>query len=76
MTKFKPGDRILVPWGHDKVAGTVLSLFPGEHFARLELEFPSDVEETEYKLLTLRVDLLERVPGARRRRVTNHPGRL
>jgi primosomal protein N' len=71
MTKFKPGDRILVPWGRDKVPGTVLSLFPGEHYARLELEFLSDVEETEYKLLTLRVDLLKRAPRTGGRRVTS-----
>jgi len=73
MTKFKPGDRILVPWGRDKVPGTVLSLFPGEHLARLELEIPSEDEEPLYQLLTLRVDLLERVPGARRQ-VTSYPG--
>ena len=66
MTHFKPGDRSLVPWGPDKVAGTVLSLFggPGEQYARLELEFPSDVEESEYKLLTLPVDLLTRASAA------------
>jgi primosomal protein N' len=70
MTSFKPGDRILVPWGPDKVAGTVLSLFgsPGEQYARLEIEFPSDVEETEYKLLTLSVKLIERVPRTSGRR--------
>ncbi|HST48134.1 hypothetical protein [Jatrophihabitans sp.] len=62
MTEFEPGDRILVPWGRDKIAGTVLSLFPGEFYARLEIEIPSDDEEPLYKLLTLPVDLLERVP--------------
>ena len=31
MTKFKPGDRILVPWGREKIPGTVLSLFPGDN---------------------------------------------
>jgi primosomal protein N' len=66
VTNFKPGDRILVPWGPDKVAGTVLSLFgpPSAQYARLELEFPSDDEDSEYKLLTLPVDLLTRASAA------------
>jgi hypothetical protein len=67
MTKFKPGDRILVPWGREKIPGTVLSLFPGDFYARLEIEIPSEDEEPLYQLLTLPVDLFERVPRPRRR---------
>ena len=64
MSKFKPGDRIVVEWGMGTVPGTVLSLFPGEYYARLELELPSDEQEPEYRLLTLPVDLLERAGAA------------
>lgn len=40
MATFKPGDRVVVPWGLDEVTGTVLSLFgpPGKQFARVEIE--------------------------------------
>jgi hypothetical protein len=64
MSKFKPGDRIVVPWGPETVAGTVLSLFPGEYYARLVLEFPSDDDLPRLKTLTLPVDLLERAGAA------------
>jgi hypothetical protein len=65
MTKFKPGDRIVVPWSPGTVAGTVLSLFPGEEYARLVLEFPSDDDRPRLQTLTLPVDLLERAPRSR-----------
>lgn len=64
MTKFKPGDRISVPWGPGTVAGTVLSLFPGEQYARLVLELPGDEDLPKLKTLTLPVDLLTRASAA------------
>jgi len=65
MTRFKPGDRVVVPWGpRATVAGTILSFFPGEKLARLVLEFPSDDDLPELKTLTLSVDLLEPVSAA------------
>ena len=65
MTKFKPGDRVAVPWGPDTIPGRVLSLFPGEHLARLVLEFPSDEDLPRLQTLTLPVDLLQRAPRSR-----------
>jgi hypothetical protein len=66
MTSFKPGDRVMVAWGLDAVAGTVLSLFgtAGEQFARIELELPSDEEFPVLEAVTLPVDLLERASAA------------
>lgn len=67
MTQFQPGDRFLVRWGSGKVPGTVLSLFPGNFFARLVIEIPSDEDEPSYQSLTLPVDLLEPIPRTDKR---------
>lgn len=50
--------------GLGTVPGTVLSLFPGEYYARLCLELPSDEDRPTLKALTLPVDLLERAGAA------------
>jgi hypothetical protein len=66
MTSFKPGDRVMIPWGLNAVSGTVLSLFgtPGEQFARIEIELPSDEDLPALEAVTLPVDLLERAGAA------------
>jgi hypothetical protein len=66
MTSFKPGDRVMVAWGRDAVAATVLSLFgpPGEQFARLAVELPSEEDFPAIEAVTLPSDLLERASAA------------
>lgn len=66
MTSFKPGDRVIVPWGLDEVAGTILSLFgpPGKQFARIEVELRSDEGSTLLEAVSLPVDLLGRASAA------------
>lgn len=66
MPTFKPGDRVLVPWGLEDVRGTVLSLFgpPGNQFARVEVELQGDDDGPLIEAVSLPVDLLERSPNA------------
>ena len=66
MTTFKPGDRVVVPWGYEEVAGTVLSLFgpPGKQFARIEVELRGDDDAPLLETVSLPVDLLERASAA------------
>ncbi len=66
MVTFKPGDRVVVPWGLDEVAGTVLSLFgpPGKQFARVEIELQGEEEVPVVEAVSLPVDLLHHPSAA------------
>jgi rRNA processing protein Gar1 len=49
MTKFRPGDRVVVPWGLGEVFGTVVDVFgpPGAPFVMVRVELSgSDENET------------------------------
>jgi hypothetical protein len=66
MPTFKPGDRVVVPWGLEDVTGTVLSLFGplGKQFARVEVELTGDDELPVVEAGSLPVDLLQRPNAA------------
>ncbi len=66
MATFKPGDRVVVPWGLDEVMGTVLSLFgpPGKQFARVEIELQGGEEVPVVEAVSLPVDLLHHPSAA------------
>jgi hypothetical protein len=66
MATFKPGDRVVVPWGLDEVMGTVLSLFgpPGKQFARVEIELEGEEEAPIVEAVSLPVDLLHHPSAA------------
>lgn len=66
MPTFKPGDRVVVPWGLEDVKGTVLSLFgpPGQQFARVEVELTGDDDFPMFEAVSLPVDLLQRPNAA------------
>ena len=66
MLNFKPGDRVVVPWGLDDVTGTVLSLFgpPGKQFARVEVELAGDGDMPVIEVVSLPADLLGRPNAA------------
>lgn len=61
MAVFKPGDKVIVPWGLEQVSGTILSLFgpAGKQFARVEVELPSEDDVPNVEALSLPVDLLQ-----------------
>lgn len=66
VSEFSSGDRVTVPWGHDEVEGTVLSLFgpPGKQFARVEIELASDDDPPLVEVVSLPVDLLSHPSAA------------
>ncbi|MHB1517035.1 MAG: hypothetical protein ACYCVN_11255 [Acidimicrobiales bacterium] len=66
MPTFKPGDRVVVPWGREDVTGTVLSLFGplGKQFARVEVELTGDDDLPMVEAVSLPVDLLQRPNAA------------
>lgn len=49
MTKYRNGDRVIVPWGLDEVEGTVVDTFgpAGNPFVTVRIEFPDGDEPVE-----------------------------
>lgn len=52
MSKYRPGDRVIVPWGFDEAPGTVVHVFgpPAQPFVMVRvdlIETDEDVAEAE-----------------------------